>query len=441
MKILGNANGQIIKSQNNQNGGEFYKVEHLVNIIHLIMAIFAIFWLIIRPILVPLSEIFKKKEAQKQRVEIEGVSILIPCHNEEEYLEKTVQSLLKQTIHKQIILIENGSTDNTYQVAKMLEASYPEVTVTSVKIPDDQFSISVALNHGLQFVKYPYLLRVDADTQLKDPDTLYTAVEPIYSGRAIATACNVRLSNMKSTILTRIQGIEYFMSMEMDRRSQRIYNGVLVVSGAMQCLRTDLVKKVGGYNLHPWTSEDMDLTLKMHDFGKVEMTPDAISYTDVPATWKGLIKQRYTWFILGFMCMVIHRKSIGRKVGHKGCLGLIALPLKFFSSFQSLVGMFVKGYLILNMSFQDDPQSILISIAYITIIHILVGLFPFIVVGPVAKEKQGCSQWWLIPIFVLVYQPIMGFVRLAALVGSINVLYEYGYRAKAHIAGQYNNVA
>ena len=405
-------------------------------ILYGLITAFTFLWLIVRPLSVPFSVLMGRKQS-KENVEIEGISILVPCHNEEESLAATVESLLKQRVNKEIILIENGSSDRTYEVAKELESRYPEVVATTVQVPKGQFPISVAMNHGVQLAKFPYMIRLDADTKLIDPHALSKAVTPIATGRAVATACNVRLSNMKESLLTRIQSIEYFFSMEMDRRSQRLYNGVLVASGAMQCLRVDLVKKAGGYTLHPWNSEDMDITLKMHQFGKVEMTPTAISYTDAPTTWKVLLKQRHWWMILGVMCMVIHRKSIGRKVGHKGGLGLIALPLKIFTSFQSLIGIGIKAYLLYRMTSFEDTQSVFMALLLMTSIHLGVIAFTMIVVAPVAVDKQGCSQWWVIPFFALVYQPIMGFLRLFALFSSLKVLLKYGASAGHHSFQKY----
>lgn len=401
---------------------------------------FAIVWLIIRPLSVPISAMFTKGKTNED-VYIEGVSMLVPCHNEEENLEKAVESLLKQTVNKQIILIENGSSDKTYEVAKMLERKYPEVVATTVNVPKGQFPISVAMNHGLKLVKYPYMVRLDADTQLKDSNTIYNAVKPIALGEAVATACNVRLSNTKQSMITRAQSIEYYLSMEMDRRSQKIYNGILVASGAMQCLKTDIVKKVGGYILHPWTSEDMDITLKMHDYGKVEMVPDAIGYTDAPDNWKVLIKQRYWWAILGAMCMITHRRSIGRRVGYKGCLGLISLPLKLISSLQAIIGMVIKGYLMARMALWNNIDSLLISYSIMTAIHLAVDWFAMLVVAPVAKEKQGLGQWWIIPFFALLYQPIMGFVRLFAVIGTLKVIIKYRSQATTYVSKQFKEVA
>ncbi len=54
------------------------------------------------------------------------VSVIIPCYNAEKYITSTVSSVLKQT-HKniEIIIIDDHSKDNSYELAKKLEKNTP----------------------------------------------------------------------------------------------------------------------------------------------------------------------------------------------------------------------------------------------------------------------------------------------------------------------------
>ena len=46
-------------------------------------------------------------------------SIIIPAHNEEKYLQKTIDSIIKQEMHDyEIIIVTNGCTDKTEEIAK-----------------------------------------------------------------------------------------------------------------------------------------------------------------------------------------------------------------------------------------------------------------------------------------------------------------------------------
>ena len=57
----------------------------------------------------------------------ELVSIIVPCYNQVHYLEESVQSCIDQTYPNiEIIIINDGSTDNTEEIALLLQKKYPK---------------------------------------------------------------------------------------------------------------------------------------------------------------------------------------------------------------------------------------------------------------------------------------------------------------------------
>lgn len=88
------------------------------------------------------------------------VSVVIPAYNVEKYLEKCVCSLLKQTYKNyEIIIIDDGSTDKTFEVSKMLELRNSKVKA----FHQENQGVSVARNQGMQYASGNYYLFVDAD--------------------------------------------------------------------------------------------------------------------------------------------------------------------------------------------------------------------------------------------------------------------------------------
>ena len=89
------------------------------------------------------------------------VSIVIPCHNHAQFLEETVVSAAEQTYSNiEIIIINDGSTDNTEEVARNLQAKYPDkIQVISQK----NSGVSVARNNAIGQSKGRYILPLDAD--------------------------------------------------------------------------------------------------------------------------------------------------------------------------------------------------------------------------------------------------------------------------------------
>jgi len=106
------------------------------------------------------------------------ISIIIPCYNQAEYLEEAVQSVLDQTYTNiEIIIVNDGSTDNSQEIAEALQKEYPE----KIKIISQQNQgLSVARNTGIKESTGNYILPLDADDIL-DSHMLEKTVEVLYN--------------------------------------------------------------------------------------------------------------------------------------------------------------------------------------------------------------------------------------------------------------------
>ncbi len=94
------------------------------------------------------------------------ISVIVPCYNQGIYLKETIQSALASSYRPiEILIINDGSTDHSLEIAKVLEAQYPEVRVL------DQVTAGVtkARNAGIAAAQGEYLLPLDGD-DLISPD-------------------------------------------------------------------------------------------------------------------------------------------------------------------------------------------------------------------------------------------------------------------------------
>ena len=90
------------------------------------------------------------------------LSIIVPIYNVEKFLERCVESLVHQDLDKdeyEIILVNDGSTDSSYEIAKKLYNHYDNV----VLISQENRGLSVARNTGLEAVRGKYIMFVDSD--------------------------------------------------------------------------------------------------------------------------------------------------------------------------------------------------------------------------------------------------------------------------------------
>lgn len=88
------------------------------------------------------------------------ISFAIPCYNSEEYMKKAIESILKGGEDVEIIIVNDGSTDRTSEIAKKYEEEYP----TIVKAVDkENGGHGDAVNTGLEHATGLYFKVVDSD--------------------------------------------------------------------------------------------------------------------------------------------------------------------------------------------------------------------------------------------------------------------------------------
>ena len=94
------------------------------------------------------------------------VSIIIPCYNSEQWLNETLKCILEQTwTNKEVIVVDDGSTDNSLAVAKSFESSIVKV------ISQENKGASAARNVALKEVQGDFIQYIDADDLLA-PDKI-----------------------------------------------------------------------------------------------------------------------------------------------------------------------------------------------------------------------------------------------------------------------------
>ena len=89
------------------------------------------------------------------------ISVIVPIYNVEKQLERCIKSLLKQTLQEiQIILVNDGSTDESGKIAKKYAENYPDKILYLEK---ENGGLSDARNFGLEYAKGKYIAFVDSD--------------------------------------------------------------------------------------------------------------------------------------------------------------------------------------------------------------------------------------------------------------------------------------
>ena len=91
------------------------------------------------------------------------VSVIIPVCNGEKYLEESIASITDQTYKNlEIIILDDGSKDNTYKAVQTAYQNNPNVTIYT----KENGGKASALNFRIQKSKYDFIVCIDADTLL-----------------------------------------------------------------------------------------------------------------------------------------------------------------------------------------------------------------------------------------------------------------------------------
>ena len=223
------------------------------------------------------------------------VSILMPAHNESSILYPVIEQMVELNYpNYEIIIINDGSSDDTAEVIKNLTAKYPIVRGIDLK---PNCGKANALYLGLIASKGEILVGVDADSYLDKNAIRYLVshfVNPNNGERVGAVTGNPRVRN-RGSLLGKLQLCEYASIISLIKRTQRVLGKVMTVSGVCVAYRKRALLDCGFWDRDMMT-EDIAVTWKLEKkFWDVRYEPRALCWMLVPETVKGLWRQRKRW--------------------------------------------------------------------------------------------------------------------------------------------------
>ena len=105
------------------------------------------------------------------------VSIITPCYNGEEFVDRYFKSILEQTYtNLELIFVNDGSTDNTEEIALSYKAKLENKGIHFLYLKQDNAGQATALNRGLKLFTGKYLTWPDSD-DVMTPDCIEKKVE------------------------------------------------------------------------------------------------------------------------------------------------------------------------------------------------------------------------------------------------------------------------
>jgi peptidoglycan-N-acetylglucosamine deacetylase len=339
------------------------------------------------------------------------VSIIVPAYNESITIQKTIDNLLQQNYaHFNIIFIDDGSTDDTYDIALKLYQHNPLVQIFT-KANQGKAS---ALNYGICKCNNEFVVCIDADTILL-PDAIAQMMHYFINEKIGAVAGNVKVGN-KNNMLTNWQSIEYITAQNIDRRAFDLINGIAIVPGAIGAFRKQAIIEAGGF-ASDTLAEDCDLTIRINKNGyTIRNCNTAIAMTEAPETITGLLKQRFRWNY-GVMQSFWKNKHACFNIKYKG-LGMLGLPnILLFQIVLPLLSPIADLFFIFSMFWSNTQMQ---SNHHVAIGYVVLLLIDIVFSG-IAFYFEGehfRKLFYVIPQRIF-YKPLMYIVIFKSVIKAI----------------------
>lgn len=275
-----------------------------------------------------------------------SILFIIPIYNEAQNILSNISNILLLSYrYKQIIAVNDGSTDNsmellqqnlslieipkyysdeivTKEVKKVYRSKiYPELIVID-KENGKKFD---ALNAAINASDVPLFVVLDADTFV-DSKQFESLIRPILSSpQPIGLGASIRIMNGCSVDFNRIltaqfpkaflpalQSLEYLRAFCL-RDGLDSINGNFILSGAFSIFPRDLIIKAGGFA--PSCGEDVEIILRLHRLMlenkipyRIQYFSDPVAFTMAPTNLKELGQQRSRWHLGLLQSFWFHKK-------------------------------------------------------------------------------------------------------------------------------------
>lgn len=187
------------------------------------------------------------------------ISVLMAIYNCQETLSEALDSLLGQTFNRfKIILCDDCSTDNTYAIAKSYKDKYPDKFILlknniNLKLPS-------TLNRCLEYADTEFIARMDGD-DISKPDRFMKQIKFLDENPEYALVSSA-MEYFDETGVFRI-------GKPIERPDNKSFRKNTPYCHAPVMIRTDILRKVGGYTVKSWTErgQDVHLWAKIHSTG------------------------------------------------------------------------------------------------------------------------------------------------------------------------------
>jgi hyaluronan synthase len=240
-----------------------------------------------------------------------GVSIIIPCFNEEEWIQRTILSCINQDYpidRLEVIVVDDCSNDRSVvKIQEIIQKLYEETERFDTKnrvtyvVQKENKGKRDALAWGAQLAKHDLIVFVDSDSFL-DPFAIRNLVQPFKDPKMGGVSGRTDVANTYTNGLTKMQSVRYYIAFRIMKAAEAYFDAVTCLSGPLSCYKKEIVLE----HTEEWLNQkflgqratfgdDRSMTnfvLKNHRTGYQDT---AVCSTVVPNTYNVFLKQQMRW--------------------------------------------------------------------------------------------------------------------------------------------------
>ncbi len=351
---------------------------------------------------VPLTIYHKQmEETRKVLYATPLVSIIVPAFNEEKSIRRALDSVIEADYpNKEVIVIDDGSTDNTYAIARSYKGRMPSDSYLIISRSNG--GKSSAINYAIRYAKGDYIITIDADSVI-GRDSIKEIMKYFQEPDVVAVGGNIKVRN-RNKLLTYCQALEYLVGINLFKRAYDVFGVVMVVPGPLGGFRKKVLLERGEYDTDT-LAEDFDTTIKVLKTGRaVQASTHAMSFTEAPETIGGLYKQRLRWNRGNLQTLIKHKDVVTNS--RFGMLQKYGYPLVFLTMIAlPFLSMVVAGFTILALL---DGEWYFILVTFL----VFVALEAVLTAIAVIMDEEEWKLILIAPLLVVGYKHLIDIITI-----------------------------
>lgn len=240
-----------------------------------------------------------------------SVTIIIPCFNEEEWIQQTILSCMNQNYPMdklEVIVVDDHSNDGSVEkIKEITERLFREGEEYDIPnrlryfVQEQNAGKREALARGTLEAKHELVVFVDSDSFL-DTDAIRNLVQPFKDPKMGGVAGRTDVANTYTNVLTKMQSVRYYIAFRIMKAAEGYFDAVTCLSGPLACYRKEIVVS----HIDEWLNQsflgqkatfgdDRAMTNFVLSGHRTGYQDTAVCSTVVPNRYKVFLKQQMRW--------------------------------------------------------------------------------------------------------------------------------------------------